>query len=346
LTPSSSRDDEDAQEASRLKVLVHDTYQRLARFAQNALSRPTAEEIREFNIEHGYDRLKHDKVDDFPQGLPRLAACMNSDGVFTNYRRFGRLSNRMLIHRMMDLTELEKKIDDLDIADAANPTMQFRLRGKEGYSGWDDTQRKLIDEACVKYSEYADILLKQAQLLALGKTSERNHKQLLNWIINNKPLGSGKYEFIFQADDFVSPGKAPEKDRWFEDLIESWLDSKGRFRSMIKNFLRTESERMKTDDEYFFHYDSARLTTLGNTLIVLLTVGGIAIPVLLLFLQSMNRAIMATVALVFVLFFPVSVSVVTGARVQDLMFGTAAYSAVVIMFLGNFSQGSGGKCVC
>jgi hypothetical protein len=80
----------------------------------------------------------------------------------------------------------------------------------------------------------ADLLLKQAQLQALGKSSQRNHKQLLNWIMNNKPLGSGKYDFIFQADDFVSPGKTPEKDRWFEDLIESWLDSNGTLKSIVK----------------------------------------------------------------------------------------------------------------
>jgi hypothetical protein len=97
------------------------------------------------------------QVDDFPEGLPQLAACMNSDGVFTNVRRFGRLSNRILLHRQIDLTELEKKIDDLDIDDATNPTMMFRLRGHEGYSGWDDTQRKLIDEASVKYIEYGRI---------------------------------------------------------------------------------------------------------------------------------------------------------------------------------------------
>jgi hypothetical protein len=54
-------------------------------------------------------------------------------------------------------------------------------------------------------------------------------------------------------------------------------------------------------------------------------VGGIAVPVLLLFLQSMSRAVMAIVAVTFVFFFCVSVSVVTGARVQDMMFGTAAW---------------------
>ena len=83
-----------------------------------------------------------------------MAACMNSDDAFANFRRFGRLSTRILLHCQNDLTALEQKIDELDVADSTNPTMKYRLRGKEGYHGWDETQRKLIDEARMKYTEY------------------------------------------------------------------------------------------------------------------------------------------------------------------------------------------------
>lgn len=71
----------------------------------------------------------------------------------------------------------------------------------------------------------ADLILKYAQLRALSKTTKRNHKKLLDWIVDEKPLGIGKYDFIFHdADEFVSPGRTPEKDRGFEDNIESLLD--------------------------------------------------------------------------------------------------------------------------
>ena len=71
----------------------------------------------------------------------------------------------------------------------------------------------------------ADLLLKFSQLHALGKSSERNHMQLLNWILNNKPLAKEKDNFIFRADDFASPTRQPGKDRYFEDRIESSLDN-------------------------------------------------------------------------------------------------------------------------
>jgi len=66
--------------------------------------------------------------------------------------------------------------------------------------------------------------MKQAQLRSLGRTTRRNHRQLFNYIWNNKPLK--KYDFIFHAEDFVSLDNQSEKDRFFEGWIESYLDSR------------------------------------------------------------------------------------------------------------------------
>jgi hypothetical protein len=49
-----------------------------------------------------------------PEGLPQLASFMNSNDSFAVYRRFGQLSARVLIQLEIDLTELEKKLYDLD----------------------------------------------------------------------------------------------------------------------------------------------------------------------------------------------------------------------------------------
>lgn len=96
-------------------------------------------------------------MDGFPVGLPQLAAFTNSDDSFANFRRFGRLTHRILHHRQIALTELEKELDDLDADDATNPTMTFRLYGYEGYQGCDNRQRKLIEKASVEYKEYGKI---------------------------------------------------------------------------------------------------------------------------------------------------------------------------------------------
>lgn len=102
----------------------------------------------------------------------------------------------------------------------------------------------------------------------------------------------------------------------------------------------TDRELKKTSDDHADLYNPVRLNILGNTLVVLLTVGGIAVPVLLLFLQPMNRAAMSIVAIGFVLLFTVSVAGMTGARVQDIMFGTAAQDHLLtdVGFDANINQ--------
>jgi hypothetical protein len=93
-------------------------------------------------------------VKDFPKGYPQLAAFLNSDDNFAVFRRFGNLSARALVQLQVDLTELEKKLHDLDDADALDPVMSYRLRGFEDFEGWNSAQRDLISEIRVKLGEY------------------------------------------------------------------------------------------------------------------------------------------------------------------------------------------------
>jgi len=93
-------------------------------------------------------------VDNYPKGYPQLAAFGNSCDTFANVRRFGRLSYRLLAHLQNDLTEMEKKLDELDKKDAADKIMEKRLRGYENFGGWNDDQRKLVSEIMVTYSQY------------------------------------------------------------------------------------------------------------------------------------------------------------------------------------------------
>ena len=72
------------------------------------------------------------------------------------------------------------------------------------------------------------------------------------------------------------------------------------------------------------HFSNSRLAICANAITVFLAVGGLLVPVFLLFLVQMPRGVMASVALGFVLVFSVTMSVVTGARVQDVLVGTAA----------------------
>lgn len=93
-------------------------------------------------------------MDDFPDGFPQLAAFVNSDDTFANFRRFGRLSARILLHIQNDLNDLEQKLDALDNQDAQDETMKLRLGGFEEFNGQNGEQRQLRKEIQEKYVEY------------------------------------------------------------------------------------------------------------------------------------------------------------------------------------------------
>jgi len=83
-----------------------------------------------------------------------------------------------------------------------------------------------------------------------------------------------------------------------------------------------------------------KLKIAANILEVSVAVILLLIPVFLLFLVPMGKPMMATIASLFVLLFSVVVSSLTGAKVQEVFFGSAAYAAVITMFLGNLNSNS------
>jgi hypothetical protein len=49
---------------------------------------------------------------------------------------------------------MEKELDNLDIKDSKDKTMEKRLRGYENFNGWNDEQRKLLSKIAETYSLY------------------------------------------------------------------------------------------------------------------------------------------------------------------------------------------------
>ncbi|KAN0119418.1 hypothetical protein V8E51_001626 [Hyaloscypha variabilis] len=306
LTPSSNAGVR-GEDSGLLSMVKRVSYSLPTLLKSTSSPRPTPEEIQEPDVSRGFDKLKFEKVDDYLEGYRQHTTFANSCDTFTHIRRF----------------KMEKTLDELD------------------KKGANDEQRKLVSKISATYARYADIALKDAGLRALGKCPPGNAKALQTWIWNEKPLssGAGKSDFIFYPDDLVSLAEQSQHERPFQDSVEAFLD---RYPvSWIKNFLQRDIEtRRKTDDEYIDHYSHAKLRLLANILEVSMAVIILLIPVFLLFLIPMSKPMMATVTALFVILFSVVVSSVTGTKVQEVFFGSAAYAAVITMFLGNLNSSS------
>jgi hypothetical protein len=88
--------------------------------------------------------------------------------------------------------------------------------------------------------------------------------------------------------------------------------------------LQDDRSRQKTDDKFVRIFSIDRLKIIANILEVSIAMIMLLIPVYLLFLVEMSKHMMATVASIFVFLFTVVVSSVTGAKVQEVFFGSAA----------------------
>ena len=91
---------------------------------------------------------------DYVQGLPRLAALLDSNESVCIFRKFGDLSARLLIGKEIELEQLASKLDKLDREDDKNPAMRWRLKSVDFYEGCDPTQRDLLCEIEQKINEY------------------------------------------------------------------------------------------------------------------------------------------------------------------------------------------------
>jgi len=89
--------------------------------------------------------------------MPRLAALLNSDDSFALYRKWGQLASRILLHRTIELAQLEKRWGDMDIENSTDGTKKLRLTGSGDCGGWGKEQEDLVMEVQKKLEDYCSL---------------------------------------------------------------------------------------------------------------------------------------------------------------------------------------------
>ena len=118
---------------------------------------------------------------------------------------------------------LEHRLFDLDQADAIDgASTSWRLRIAEYNESWDPAQRDLLKELQEKLLVYGEkyhslsmqslileiinagsLLFNDQRFRSMDTASKADYRSMLHWVMGNKPLATGQYEWIFQPDDFV-----------------------------------------------------------------------------------------------------------------------------------------------
>ncbi|KAL2066958.1 hypothetical protein VTL71DRAFT_1382 [Oculimacula yallundae] len=313
----------------------------------------------------GYDRFKYQSqsYEDHPDGWPRLAAFMESSDTFGMSRKFGELHARLLALHMSNITDKESELAKLDHSDASGgEATEWRLKNRYHHDGLDTTKRDLIisiEKELLEYGNaplchpfrlpklkplltyyFADkLLLNISALKSLSQTSMKDHDGLFKWIWKHKPLDNDEFDWIFHPDDFVS--HVPSKRNPFEEFILRHIRNCPN--TLLKGIFKPSKQSLRTKDSMVEYYCTYRISIFARFMVVFCAVLVLLIPVILFLLTSMSRSCMVVVVLGFLFIFSAMISLLTDASVKEVFVGTATYCAVLVTFLGNLQNSSGGS---
>jgi len=289
------------------------------------------------------------QLESCPNGYPRLAGFLSSESNFSIYRGFNYLHSRVLLELQDEIAGLERELDELDDVDNETEASQKRLRSRrfdarrarpeeDGFR----SRHEILADIRLKLVEYDELLIKARDVQALQKPSERDYKSVRTWFWNLKPLqNETEASFIKKKEDVVTLRSGRE---WsgFDGFVENTLR---RFDCpLIRKMFCTRELREKTNDEHIYYYSSSRVEAFVGLIITSIIFVLLVLPVVAMYkLTSLPNNSHGTfsaigVLVVFTLLFSAAMSLLTKARRHELFAAAAAYCAVLVVFISNFSN--------
>ncbi|KAH7085930.1 hypothetical protein BKA63DRAFT_529459 [Paraphoma chrysanthemicola] len=310
-----------------------------------------------------------------PNGFPRLAAFHSSEANFSLYRSFSYLHSRVLLDLQDEITSLERELDEIDLDDAEEDPDRLRSReidvDRAADEGTSRNRRVILREIKEKLIEYDDVLIRARKLESFTKPSDRNYTSVRRYHHNTQPLMDAEMDSIRSKEDVISLSSGRE---WatFDGVVEKLVRQTDRFlRAMfncdkppLEKYFRTPELQAKTNSEFISLYSMERINKLVNILITFVIFVLLVIPVVTLYhltstsaisnlsdLVEANATVPASavddynrdtfnavgVLIVFTLLFSAAMSLLTKAARHELFAASAAYCAILVVFIGNFT---------
>ncbi|OAK99935.1 hypothetical protein IQ06DRAFT_377793 [Phaeosphaeriaceae sp. SRC1lsM3a] len=307
-----------------------------------------------------------------PNGFPRLAAFQSSEANFSLYRSFSYLHSRVLLDLQDEITSLERELDDIDEDDECDDPDRLRSReldeDRARNEGGRRNRRIVLKEIKGKLMEYDEVLIKARQLESFQKPSDRNYRSVRRYHHNTKPLMDAEMDSIRSKEDIVSLHNGRE---WatFDGGVETMIGRVDRVLQKIcrttepplQKYFRTPELRAKTSSPHISFYSSTRIDRLVNILITFVIFILLIVPIVTLYRltstpnfagsDSSNGTVPASavedynrdtfnavgVLIVFTLLFSAAMSLLTRAARHELFAASAAYCAILVVFIGNFT---------
>ena len=280
-------------------------------------------------------------LDNHEAGYGKVAAFEDCDPSLLIYRKFGWLHNRALLYLQDELSELEEDLigsDTWDFADGDNTRLfSRRVDFAEGSTSY---RRTLMPKIYQKLAEYDEFLLKAKEIQSIPRPSARAQRTLFRLIKNSQSLKVDEMDWVRFGPDLAALSTGVEHG-WFSTALEDILNF---FSRQLTTFVfRDKEQATMAGEEPIQLLSPRRFDILLRMVLTIIAAVLLLAPVSILFeLQPSSQAeakrmgnYQILTIFLFTLLFSASCSIFTRARRQEVFTATAAYCAVLVVFLGN-----------
>ncbi|KAI4261280.1 MAG: hypothetical protein L6R42_003516 [Xanthoria sp. 1 TBL-2021] len=266
-------------------------------------------------------------------GYPSFAHFVSQDGDASIYRRYESLSARNLLYLQSELHELEGQLEELDAADVkerdSDDDESRKIARLWHHYAQADNERALRHRALQakirpKIKEYHEALVLESRVLALSAPTPRSLAMFKRWYLHHpRPVLWGRDKDLFRNEQDLVALAPVETDR-LNIFLQKYLGW----------FLKEKRETSTHED--LFYFPARRVHRAGAVVSIFLSavllIGAI---VCFVNIDPKNTKLRIGMIVLFTCLFAAVVGLLTNARRAEIFASTAAYAAVLCVFMNN-----------
>lgn len=185
-----------------------------------------------------------------------------------------------------------------------------------------------------------EILIKTRETGAFQRPSNRDYTSVITWFNNWKPLVKKEWYSLQQWQDMLTLRQGRE---WagFDGFVERMLTKCDC--ALVRRIFQPRDLLEKTEDKKHLHYyDAKRVESFVALIITVIIFILLVLPVVVMYQLTSIGTRSSTftaigVLVVFTLLFSAAMSSLTKAKRHELFAASAAYCAVLVVFISNFN---------
>lgn len=287
-------------------------------------------------------------IEGIAKGYSSLAAFSNWKPDFAIYRKFGAVRSRLLLCLQIEIQNLEDELQDID-DDEYRVYCEQQRNGLHplppGNHSWlkdrDESRQKKIASLRMKLKEYDDELFRLHKVLALPAVEKPQVENYNAWLDHNSPIDLYEMTFLDDHSDLVALGPQEDESVGIPPWMRKYVRKVPGFHLFNKLFRKKKREgQLMENDENAVEYSKNWKNTFMRILFAIIITGIITAGVIALYFVRKDKSrlvilVMATFLCALIL------STLTTAKKGEIMAATAAYAAVLVVFVGSTLDGHG-----